>query len=466
MKDQIQEGRRDFLKTSAAGAAGLMVGGVAVEKASASTGGAWTDGMQINPNIDNLRVACITDAKLANSNTYADDPTIDADMDKLAMCLAKKSTAAAAWATIFQKPASKTWAQVKVGLKVEYNTLAMTMFKCAKELNNLGVPYSNMYAFDCNTSGSSRCSGAAPSNMPAGMNWSGPAKGSNDLLGGLTATPVPYQNASVPLTMVNMNCCASVVNGTLDILVSAEYADHDHSNDFGGANLTCKNAYGIFNAVDSCCNPPYLHGNSTAAYDGITGTLGLQKSSAFLSNNNPPRMQLAIMNAFANGTNKLAMGVFCPIMDYLTYTRIRGPLWGKPTLAVWKRFYTDFGYTDAQCANLDFVDAATYTTEEEAPLPRMETSRVSVVLSSAAFDHASVDWDLPFYGTAHAIDVKIFDVRGGLVREFAPGLDRTMTVTWDGKSQNGERVPAGFYAVKVFADGKGTAAGRLACVPR
>jgi hypothetical protein len=115
MKDSIQEGRRNFLKTSVAGATGLMVGGISVKKASASSGGAWVDGMQINPAIDNKRVVCAHDTSLRNSDGSANKAVVEADLDKMAIALAQKPTATEAWAAILRKPASKAWSDVEIG---------------------------------------------------------------------------------------------------------------------------------------------------------------------------------------------------------------------------------------------------------------------------------------------------------------------------------------------------------------
>jgi len=62
--DSLKTSRRNFLKTSAISAAGLMATSIPVAAATSSSGGAWTDGMQVNPNIDNLRVACANDRGL------------------------------------------------------------------------------------------------------------------------------------------------------------------------------------------------------------------------------------------------------------------------------------------------------------------------------------------------------------------------------------------------------------------
>jgi hypothetical protein len=49
--------RRDFLKTAVAGAAGAVgLGALRFDKVLAQSTGGWSNGMQINPAIDNKRV--------------------------------------------------------------------------------------------------------------------------------------------------------------------------------------------------------------------------------------------------------------------------------------------------------------------------------------------------------------------------------------------------------------------------
>jgi len=83
--------------------------------------------MQINPAIDNKRVICCHDTNMLTGNptngsfTGQNDAVnanlVVSNMDQMAMQLAQKTAAADAWSTIFQKPASKTWADTKVAIK-------------------------------------------------------------------------------------------------------------------------------------------------------------------------------------------------------------------------------------------------------------------------------------------------------------------------------------------------------------
>src|SRR5271157_2116775 len=110
MEKKPNLGRRDFLKKTAVGAAGLTAGMSLLKPAKAM--GSWTTGMAINPNISNLRVVCMYDTKMvtnANLSNFSlssyvgatDKTVIASNMDCMAMSLSQKSTAATAWSTIF-----------------------------------------------------------------------------------------------------------------------------------------------------------------------------------------------------------------------------------------------------------------------------------------------------------------------------------------------------------------------------
>ncbi len=168
--------RRDFLKKTAVGTAGLTVGLSLLKPGKANAAVTWAPGgwpaptaspntMQINPNINNLRVVCMYDPNMITNpafNAWTLDgfvssispSVIHTDMDNMAMWLAQQTTPAAAWSTIFQKPASKTWAQVKVAIKI--NTCAAprssprppVIGKICNVLYGIGVPAANIVIYD------------------------------------------------------------------------------------------------------------------------------------------------------------------------------------------------------------------------------------------------------------------------------------------------------------------------------
>jgi len=109
MKNQ----RRDFLKITAAGAAGLALARADKVFAAWPTSGT----LAVNPTIDNMRVVACVDTKMlktaltsmtfAAENAAVDTARVQANMDAMAMQLANQTTADAAWKAIFRS--SKAW---------------------------------------------------------------------------------------------------------------------------------------------------------------------------------------------------------------------------------------------------------------------------------------------------------------------------------------------------------------------
>jgi len=69
----------------------------------------------------------------------------------MAMQLAQKTTAADAWSTIFQKPASKTWANTRVAIKTNaiikqanHPRVAVIKKICDVFVDQFGVPAANI----------------------------------------------------------------------------------------------------------------------------------------------------------------------------------------------------------------------------------------------------------------------------------------------------------------------------------
>src|SRR3972149_12093032 len=113
--------RRSFIKKTAVAAAGISAFPmIFIPKARAQ----WAPKTIVHPNVDNLRVVGITDAKMIKpgASAYEVDKfivqkAIWENIDKLACSLAQTSNPQEAWRTIFIKPPGKSWSDVVVALK-------------------------------------------------------------------------------------------------------------------------------------------------------------------------------------------------------------------------------------------------------------------------------------------------------------------------------------------------------------
>jgi hypothetical protein len=342
----MQKQRRNFLKMTAAGAAGLAL--VRADKAHA----AWpsTGTMPVNPNISNMRVVSCVDTQMvptapttmtfAAENAAVNTCRVQANMDAMAMQLSNAATADAAWKTIFTS--SKPWASTLVAIKVngiEPKNMARiaVLQKFCSVLANLGVQPANIIVYD----GSSLGSGGM-SNYTSYFSLTDTSKiqavvtNSFSTLGGTTSAKLPDGSSA--------NCVADIANGKVDILINV--ANNKGHSMFGGSTLCMKNHFGTF-------DPNHTN---LASY-----VFNINKSDAIVGGT-PVRQQLCFIDSlFANkasntGTPEvmpcyLIMGVFGPAVDYLTVKNVREAVMGcTHDAATVNSFMTSFGYatTDPQ----------------------------------------------------------------------------------------------------------------------
>jgi len=382
MPTNSHPGRRDFLKTAAAGAAGAMgVSALKFDKIFAQSTGGWVAGMQINPAIDNKRVICCHDTKMltaipanqtwASQNANVDEKQVGANLDQMAMLLTNKTAAADAWSTIFRS--SKPWGSTKVAMKtngIGSNTTNRPRVAIYKKITDvlvdqLGVQPSNIILYD-------NCDNATTYYSPS-MSLTDSTKiravisSRAAALGGFKA--VTLTNAQ------GISCAADLVDGNIDILVNvAACKSHNGTGghfSYGSCTLCMKNHLGTFTDGTRAQYSDNLHvGNSGASPPPPPLALfEINKHSAVLGGN-PVRQQICIVDALVsngnsgpgggwdNKTDRLVMGTFAPIVDYLAANKIlldttimsKSPI---PALGVTNAaiilpmFLTQFGYAEA-----------------------------------------------------------------------------------------------------------------------
>lgn len=459
MKKQTSQKRRDFLRMTAAGAAGLTLTSK-VDRIFASQGG-WTDGMAINPDISNTRVVCGYDtgmfknaptaARFSAQNDAIDEERVFLVLDEMAKELVKaekpNATADKAWETIFRS--GRTWEETKVAIKVNCaytgNMPRVAIIKkMCMILSGFGVQASNIVVYDScgNASGSSKYTpyfsltdtskiGAVVSNR-------------SESLGGREQATV--SGAS------NVSCVADFINGVTDILINIA-VNKGHGSSYGSCTLCMKNHLGTFTNTSSEGNASNLH--PTNAFFNIN------KHAAVLGGD-PPRQQLCIIDsllaskggpsASPNSTlySRIVMGTLAPIVDYCCVKNIREPLLDASHNAqVVNRFLSDFGYSESDIEYVEFTPDPTAIGDKKLYKPA-QTS-LEIILSSSAYRPSSARILLP--GTRGRIHIKIFDINGKVVRDLSmqsPSSKKT-TITWDGRTNSGVLLSAGKYIVTVAA---------------
>jgi hypothetical protein len=453
MSSEKLNSRRNFLKTSAAGVAGALAGSALFPSiaAAAGTRNAWVDGMQINPNIDNLRMVLCKDPTQPYWNVQPD--VCWANMDQVVMRLAQKLTPAEAWATIFRKPASKQWADVKVGLKVAV-IHPHFVTKVIDVLHGYGVPYKNFYTWQSDAESNTLWVGpdvaAVPEvNSVTGLQMGGYKRTSADVL-------LPTGVKTMPF-----DAPAYMVDG-FDIIVNLA-TDRWHPADIGRATLCVKNHFGSTNNTGNLTRAGFLHAEPQANV-----ALDLNKHDMILGGN-PVRQQLCMIasQGALNGADWLAMGTFAPALDYVFIKKFRIPQ-GEDTIAnvnqaTIDKFATFYGYTPAQFDAIDFVDwKAPILATSASPVRAHAQERIELSMSNSAFKPASVHFDIPPEEIMH-MSTSIFDQHGRLVREMRNS--GYSAITWDGLSSFGTRVPSGTYVIRM-SGGRTQAAASLTLVAR
>ncbi|MDD5674703.1 MAG: DUF362 domain-containing protein [Chitinivibrionales bacterium] len=362
----VSEGRRKFLKTAGLGAGAAAIGALPIAGAEAAAPG-WQNGMAINPGIPNTRVVSCKDSAMVNKtcaqfigfedmsptsgqNFFVNAVKVQANLDELAKSLAQKSSAAEAWAAIFQKPAAKKWKEVKAAIKVnciaQNHSRVAIVDKICRQLNALGIPYGNIIIFDGRHDARS---GKYEKFLGKGLPKDVIVSKGNDALGGMQDAAIPAPDAG------SYACTKHIADGSVDILVNCAVCK-GHGPEFGNTTMTMKNHFGTFT--------PQPHGHGTTDY-----LIAINKSPAIVGGT-PARQQLCIVDALWSNctgpggipnadTNRIVMGVCSPVVDYATVKNVRevAPMACAHNATVVNRFLTDFGFSAADVTWVDVKPA-------------------------------------------------------------------------------------------------------------
>lgn len=497
MKNVKSASRREFLTISAGGAAALALGGPAVKSAH---GVAYTPGKPINPAIDARKVVYCqhndtsnkmildTSGSAAGSfhtqNRALDSAVIKSNMDVMAKTLTGKTTPDEAWATIFMKPAAKTWSQVKVFMKTNgtiYTIMAHipVVSKVCEELIKLGVQGSNIVISDPGrgASGSTKytpyINDKAPytggKGLPVGVRVStemypsiASGNEADGRIGDKTRVTVGTGDYETYVTKdLAVPAAGGGVTYVADIVINlAVNKGHPGKSQIADLTLSMKNHVGTFavwggSTANDCPGDAAFNGGKP----GGDYLIALNQSEAIMGSgpDYPVRQQLIIMDSLwaskggphinpdpAPLPGFLAMGTCPGVMDYLIHHKVRLPIMGAPALndtatGVLNKFVTSFGL---QPAELQWIKAGTTVGTDAARGNSFNTSNVTVLAGNVRVNFAVEARDL---AGAH---VNVYTLDGKLLRELGEVNGRSM-IQWEGRNQSGHKVPAGKYVVKL-----------------
>jgi Domain of unknown function (DUF362)/TAT (twin-arginine translocation) pathway signal sequence len=460
--DAAQQSRRNFLKMSAAAAAGCAVAGKFAPASAKQS--AWTDKMAINPAIDNMKVVCCHDPAIlktgatftsfAAQNNGIDAARVGTDLDDMAIRLAwtdgqPQPSADAAWKTILRS--GKAWADTVVAIKVNavnlYNMPHMAIVsKLVGLLTGWGVAPANIVIYDGSTTASGNANYSPYFTLDTTDLTKVHAVVSTlcDALGGFTTVTLPSQAAGT-----TYKCATNIANGLVDIIINlAVNKGHDRIN-LSGFTGCMKNHYGTFWDPNAMHELPFII--DTNMHDAIIG-------------GSPVRQQLCIIDSILACTDgpgvnyppdvspppcRLVMGTFAPSLDWYVARRLREPnnwyVASKYNSAILDQCLSAFGYAPSDLDAIEFIGGQMGVLPLAARA-RAETSFEVRLSGSLRRQPSSAYFSLPRCEKS----ISIFDGGGRCVRQLSasPMLDK---IVWDGKTSRGARASAGSYVVAVTA---------------
>lgn len=468
MKHQppLNSSRRRFLKTSTFAAAGLAAATAGVKTVFSRASG-FTAGMQINPDIDNLRVVACRDPAMENTpplnwDTVTQNNVVNASkvsdvMDAMARALAQKTDAQAAWATILKKPDAKTWQNVQVAIKVNCSGYDLTtglhpraaiIDKVCRVLNSFGVPFSSIVIYDTMDDADKNFTRFKGTLLPADV-------------------VVSNGGSTFPVTVMGeaLKCTTLIQNA--DLLVNIG-VNKPHIATWVGLTMSLKNHVGTITRAAHGANCPQ---NLTQLFelnkhDSIIGTPGAGV---------PCRQQLCIIDSLWSSPvgdwsvfpdkalYYLVMGTFGPAVDYLTTRKIRIELMKCTTHpdAGLNRFITDFGYSDADRQNLTaltpdknsgrgWVEVLTSHTIDGGQSSFLSnTGSCEFVLDTGREKRRVMDISFPAWD--RVITASIHSADGRVIRSL--DISDTRRFFWDGTAHGGHRSGPGHYYLHLTGAG-------------
>lgn len=463
MKKKTSTSRRNFLKTTAAGSAGLIASDGLLKKAFSKEESVSHRGIEINPDINNLRVVYIEDAAMLEDGTNtsfgtfsAANDKIDAakvkeNMDKIACALANKEDVATAWGTIFQKPVSKNWEDVLIAIKPNCaaggsngqsypHAVIPIINSVCNALIDIGAKGSNMTIYDTNGFSVNPATLYPASSMVDGIKFLGPKS---------RVYPVPmWQDIS----------SAAI---TADIIVNI--ASCKGHSALGGTTLTMKNHLGTVGGHVTSVQPIIdIHNSEAVLGNPIPGSV-------------PPKQQVAIVDCLwtaKDGPTKppdkspcmIVMGTSCPAVDCFTAIKLRLEKFNySGTRSTFISYLTKYGYdADKDVEPLlvtpspepDDLGRAWLDANEWSPTgihpntsPSLKNTIVKFSVIGAHFKPVTKNISLKQGENIRSIS--IVNMKGRVIRDLSLPSDNETLLTWDARNDKGRSVSAGTYILRI-----------------
>jgi hypothetical protein len=471
MNGSVSEGRRNFLKTSAATTAGLALIGPGMRKAEAApipTRLVDLSKTPVNTEVDNLRVAYISDPGMRRGTTYVDFPsfnnvngttncvvypTVNANVDKLACALANKNNVAQAWSTLLKIPNGKSWATGKAAIKVNgigtLHACVPIVSRVCEVLTGFGMPAANITFMEMGPYGVFMGAGKP---IPAGVK-------TNDTRTNILSFPDGA-------TSTTANALADA-----DIVINiAACKGHDRFEQYSGVTMTLKNHFWSISCVHESGLPQlirnsrcdHLMGNIPAAYPAKQQLCIVD--CLWLGNNNS--WEGATQDA--NHADTIVMGTFSGAVDYVSTMKFRALKfhagtdvntgWNQPLVDM---FVTGFGYPASALSTVmtpvavgtsgpGLVDASAVSAHIPYKSENSGLSRQAIIeVNGNGVRPMRATLDLSQGETIRS--AAVYDLQGTKIRtlDLSSGSQH---LSWNGFTDGGAFDRAGRYVVKVKGD--------------
>ena len=462
MSNKHSKSRRKFLKTTAAGGAGLIVSEGLLKTAFSKEESVSRRGIEINPNINNLRVVYIEDTAMLENGTSttfgtfsAANDKVDADkvkenMDKMACALANEADIQTAWETIFQQPANKDWEDAIIAIKSNCasgsssgqsypHALIAIINTVCNVLIGFGAKGSNMTIYDICSFSKDPATFYPSSDMVSGMNFAGP--------GSSTYNTSPYN-------------AATVVRDADIIINIASCKGHGQ---VGGTTLTLKNHIGTMKL--SCPS-------------GVQDMIDIHNSEAILGNPTssvPPKQQLAIIDCLWTAKNgptaapdrapcMIVMGTLSPAVDCFTAIKLRLEEWSySGTRSTFISYCTRYGYDadddiepllvdpspDPDDQGRAWLDANDWSPTGIHPNTSTSLKSTTVKFSVTGAHFKPVTRNISLKQGENIKSISIVNMKGRVIRNLSLPSNNEKLLTWDARNDRGRMVSAGTYILKI-----------------
>lgn len=467
MTQKSPESRRNFIKKSVVGTAGLIAAGSGVKNVFSHQGKIGTRGIEINPYINNLRVVYVEDTSMLQdgtgttfenfntANTKINSDRVKSNMNDMARALTERWDLDLAWGTIFQKPANKSWSDVLIAIKSNCATgttdgqanphasIAIINAVC-EALIGLGVIASNITIYDTNGFSVSPATLYPAGSMVNGIKFLGPT--TRDF-------PAPLWS--------------TISRAALEADIIINIASCKGHAELGGATLTLKNHLGtvgghvtgpqaIQNIID-------IHNSETVLGNPIPGSV-------------PPKQQLAIVDCLWTAQNgplsapdkapaMITMGTSCPAVDCFTAIKVRlEKLKYSGVRETFLSYLGKYGYDTATDVEpllktpspwpdhlgRGWIDAYNWNPGTSIKGNNHLLSKSTTVTFLLAGNACKpLTQHITLKKEEQIKSIVIMDIKGKTIRNLTHNDNARHSITWDGCNRSGKPVSAGTYIIKI-----------------